>query len=136
MFSDNPSGSKPTSPTMVPSNAGGASRKGIEALFAIMTVFEVADEDEGAFFTPEGPRATGEGTNAWAPAQHTASNATDFMTLALEIVSHEEVQRQLQARPDDVFVVHSNYVREKKKDLTVVLRSSPVSVFPSSTIIG
>lgn len=93
MFSDNPSGSKPTSPTMVPSSARGASRKGIDALFAIMTVLEVADEDEGAFFTPEGPRTTGDGTNAWAPAQHTASNATNFMILTIEIVSHEEVQR-------------------------------------------
>lgn len=75
MFSVNPSGSKPKSPTRDPSRVAGCSRKGKALLFAIITVVELGEE--AACFTPKAPLGTG--TNAWAPAQHMASTAKDFM---------------------------------------------------------
>lgn len=84
MFSVNPRGSNPKSPTMDPSSVAGLSRKGNALLFAIITV---PDDEEaarcGAAFTPNDPLGTG--TKAWAPAQHIASTAKDFMVSVLRV---------------------------------------------------
>ena len=83
MFSVNPSGSNPKSPIMDPSSVAGDSRKGNALLFAIITVLDDAEEVArcGAAFTPNDPLGTG--MKAWAPAQHIASTANDFIVLYL-----------------------------------------------------
>lgn len=64
MFSVNPRGSNPKSPTALPSKAAGEFRKGKAVLFAIMTVDEVDAARAGAAFALKVPFTTGEGMNA------------------------------------------------------------------------
>lgn len=61
---------------MVPSSAAGHSTKGNALLLAIIDM-ELVEDALGAALTLKAPLDTG--AKAWAPAQHIASTAADFM---------------------------------------------------------
>lgn len=94
MFSVNPSGSNPKSPIMDPSSVAGDSRKG-RALDLASSADEVPLQ--GALLGT-GP-GFGTGTKAWAPTQHIASTANDFMSclcllgVVVQLMHHQQRER-------------------------------------------